>query len=185
MEKDTRKTLVVFRKFKENGDVIALFPKEKWDDKLCASYMHVGQHSGADFVYCINITEPATNAESKDLYDQLVSRGYNLDVIMDDKMRAYLEFSVFDLNNECLDTREKCINIATIILGVMDIKNMRTNRTIRSITQLRKYIGWQNMRVLIRKLYWWDCGYVKSINDNGKEDLYYFNRPTDLRFVKE
>jgi hypothetical protein len=38
---------VCFRKF-ENGDVIALFP-DQWEGTCqCMSYMHVGQHGGAD-----------------------------------------------------------------------------------------------------------------------------------------
>ena len=30
-----------------DNDVIALFPKEVWSDGYIASYMHIGQHSGA------------------------------------------------------------------------------------------------------------------------------------------
>jgi len=32
MIKDTQKTVVVFRKFKDRGDVLALFPYEKHND---------------------------------------------------------------------------------------------------------------------------------------------------------
>jgi len=39
------KITVTFRLL--DDDVIALFPEEVWSDGYIASYMHIGQHSGA------------------------------------------------------------------------------------------------------------------------------------------
>jgi hypothetical protein len=81
MIKDTHKTVVVFRKFKE-GDVLALFPSEEeaYNGGFCESYQHVGQHSGADYTHCIKITKPAKPSEYAALKRELEGIGYNLDV---------------------------------------------------------------------------------------------------------
>ena len=81
MKKDKHKTKVIFRKFKE-GDVIALFPEELGTNEhwTCNSYQHIGQHSSccADtIVYC---TKLATPEEYEDLYNELESIGYNLEI---------------------------------------------------------------------------------------------------------
>lgn len=68
-------TKVIFRKFKD-GQIIALFPNEQ-DWYLVMSYMHIGQHSRADYNYIISITKPATEEEYKDLYDELKRIGYD------------------------------------------------------------------------------------------------------------
>ena len=65
------KTKVIFRKFKNTQDIIALFPEEPSScvrDDQCMSYMHVGQHSGADadLAFLSDITFPATPAEYAD-----------------------------------------------------------------------------------------------------------------------
>jgi hypothetical protein len=81
MTQDTHKTTVVFRVFKQGGDVLALFPHEVWSaDGACASYQHVGQHGGADYTHCIDITRPAKPSEYKALKAELMRIGYNLDV---------------------------------------------------------------------------------------------------------
>jgi hypothetical protein len=73
------KTIVVFRKFKDSGSIIALFPHEK-DGHYCECYMRIGQHSNADYSHCIKITRPATKEEFTKLARELESIGYNLDV---------------------------------------------------------------------------------------------------------
>lgn len=67
-------TRVVFRKYKD-GDIIALFPKR--GDYMCESYMHIGQHSMADYPQVIRMTKPANESEYKELYNELVSIGYD------------------------------------------------------------------------------------------------------------
>ncbi|MFA5307294.1 MAG: hypothetical protein WC365_07645 [Candidatus Babeliales bacterium] len=71
---------VVFRKFKE-GDIIALFPCMKESNYRVNSYMHIGQHSAADYDGVISITTPATQEEYADLKAELTSIGYNLKVL--------------------------------------------------------------------------------------------------------
>ena len=72
-------TPVIFRKFKKDGDIIALFPNEKWD--YCglhiASYMRIGQHGEADYTGVIGITVPATEKEYRSLLLELISIGYD------------------------------------------------------------------------------------------------------------
>ena len=71
-------TKVVFRTFKKDGDVIALFPNEQWQGSMCSSYMHVGQHGGADYSGLIDITRPSTEEEIAPLKKELEDRGYEL-----------------------------------------------------------------------------------------------------------
>ena len=43
------KTIVIFRKFKDLGDIVALFPAETdYPDGSCGSYQSIGQHSAAN-----------------------------------------------------------------------------------------------------------------------------------------
>ena len=77
MKKDTEQIKVIFRKFKD-GDVIAFFPEIKGWDGSMESYMHLGQHSSADYNGLLSDTKPATPEEYKDLATELESIGYNL-----------------------------------------------------------------------------------------------------------
>lgn len=82
MEKDKHITEVVFRKLID-GDIIALFPYII-DDQVgnVQSYMHVGQHSAADYQATILQTKLATKSEYEELKDELENYcGYNLKVI--------------------------------------------------------------------------------------------------------
>jgi len=74
------KTDVIFRKY-PNGEIIALFPYEKETRYYCMSYMHIGQHGGADYFGTVQSTKLATEAEYKPLFDELLSIGYDLNVI--------------------------------------------------------------------------------------------------------
>jgi len=78
--KDEEKTVVVFRKWKDNGDIIALFPNIEECHGCCGSYEHVGQHGAADYTHCIKGTRPATPNESQSLLKELRGLGYNLEV---------------------------------------------------------------------------------------------------------
>ena len=75
-----KKTVVVFRKWKDNGDIIALFPDIKENNGTCSSYEHIGQHGEADYVHCIAGSRPATPNEAQDLLKELRGLGYNLEV---------------------------------------------------------------------------------------------------------
>ena len=75
---DTFKTVVVFRKYKDDGAILALFPAEPYNHNQCMSYQHVGQHGGADYGHCISATIPASESEYGLLKRELEQIGYNL-----------------------------------------------------------------------------------------------------------
>jgi hypothetical protein len=70
--------LVVFRKWKDNGDVIALFPEIPADihGYYCDSYEHVGQHGGADYYGVVRQTRLARPEEFASLARELTMIGY-------------------------------------------------------------------------------------------------------------
>lgn len=70
-------TKVVFRKFKDGGDIIAMFPRIPADRNGhdCVSYQHVGQHGAAD-PGIVSITTPATKKEYAPLLAELKRIGY-------------------------------------------------------------------------------------------------------------
>jgi hypothetical protein len=76
------KTIVVFRKFRSGGDILALFPElaATHDGRYCESYQHVGQHSGADYEGCIAVSVPARPEEYGDLARELTRIGYDLEI---------------------------------------------------------------------------------------------------------
>ena len=68
---------VIFRKFKQGGDIIALFPEQVNKTNLTiGSYMHVGQHSDADCTGVITATTSAKESEYAELLAELKSLGY-------------------------------------------------------------------------------------------------------------
>jgi hypothetical protein len=81
MNKPSKPTIVNFKKFKESGEVIALFPYEPADVHgwMCMSYMHVGQHGGAALPPAGTVK--ATPEEYASLARELESLGYNLQII--------------------------------------------------------------------------------------------------------
>ncbi len=71
-------TKVVFRKFKQGGDIIALFLEQVNKANLTiGSYIHVGQHSDADCTGIITATIPAKESEYAELLAELRSIGYD------------------------------------------------------------------------------------------------------------
>ena len=77
---DETETVVIFRKWRENDDIIALFPELPSDlfGQFCDAYEHVGQHGGADYRGVVQITTPATAEESAELARELARIGYQL-----------------------------------------------------------------------------------------------------------
>lgn len=71
---------VVFRRWRDGGGVIALFPELPADIHgiYCDSYMHVGQHGGADYHGVVHHTDPASPEESATLTAELTRIGYRL-----------------------------------------------------------------------------------------------------------
>lgn len=72
--------LVVFRKWRDSGTIIALFPELPADllRRFCDAYEHVGQHGGADYDLVVRHTVPATAAEAEPLAKELTQIGYQL-----------------------------------------------------------------------------------------------------------
>lgn len=72
-------TPVVYRVFKDGGDVIALFPTIQGDvsGRYCESYQHVGQHGNADYTGCVAASRRASLDEHADLHNELIQIGYD------------------------------------------------------------------------------------------------------------
>ena len=75
------KTKVIFRVWPD-GAVIALFPEEPGDRMGfdCVCYEHVGQHGGADYRACVEMTRPAEPGEYDALAQELAAIGYDLEI---------------------------------------------------------------------------------------------------------
>jgi len=73
--------VVVFRRWQDrSGDIIALFPELPADvhGRYCNSYMHTGQHGGADYHSVIQHTVPVEPKQYAELAEELRLVGYNL-----------------------------------------------------------------------------------------------------------
>lgn len=75
----SNKTTVIFRKYPD-GEIIALFPLMPDSavslEPLIMSYLHIGQHGGANYQVVLSQTTPATPAEYGDLAKELEEVGY-------------------------------------------------------------------------------------------------------------
>lgn len=78
---DKEETIVIFRAYKDSGEVIALFPEHDEGRGLVSSYAHIGQHGAADYAHCIAITRPAEEHEYEDLASELEGLGYRLRIL--------------------------------------------------------------------------------------------------------
>jgi hypothetical protein len=92
----SQSTIVIFRRWKDCGDIIALFPELPADVNgyFCDAYEHVGQHGGADYFGVMQATKPVSAKQAADLKRELTRIGYRLTVRnrasrrMHDKCRA-------------------------------------------------------------------------------------------------
>lgn len=76
-------TLVIFRKFRGgfcDAEIVALFPEINAGHGCCESYMHVGQHGGADYSGVIAGTVPAQPEDYAPLAAELRGIGYRLKI---------------------------------------------------------------------------------------------------------
>ena len=95
------KTIVIFRKFEDDGSIIAIFPEIPGTNNryTCNSYVHIGQHGSCDPYGLVEITKLAKPEEYKDLYDELTRIGYDLVVRqkITDKMhnKRYSELAAY------------------------------------------------------------------------------------------
>lgn len=76
------KTKVIFRKWKDTGDVIAIFPEipGTHDATTCLMYEHVGQHGAGDAWHVIASSVPASGQKYLDLIVELERIGYDLQI---------------------------------------------------------------------------------------------------------
>ena len=79
---DKHSTPVIFRKFRDNGEIIAIFPTLPGTNcpNTCMSYMHVGQHGSMD-VSIASIAILVKPSEYIHLKRELQGLGYKLRVI--------------------------------------------------------------------------------------------------------
>jgi hypothetical protein len=72
-------TKVMFRKWKDDGTVEAVFPELVGTNNpsTCMSYSHIGQHSACDQNYYLGVTVPAKPKEYHDLLAELRLIGYD------------------------------------------------------------------------------------------------------------
>ncbi len=72
--------VVVFRRWRDTGDAVALFPEIPADirGQYCSSYEHIGQHGAADYYGVIQDTTPVGPRECAELAEELRRIGYNL-----------------------------------------------------------------------------------------------------------
>ena len=68
------KQRIIFRKWRDTGEVIAFFPDQK-DREFIGSYQHVGQHGNASYPH--PDTVPAKPEEYAPLLAELISIGYD------------------------------------------------------------------------------------------------------------
>ena len=80
LNNSTPVTLVVFRCWRDTGDIIALFPElaADYQGRFCDSFEHLGQHSRADYCGVIRATKPVSLEEATDLIRELERIGYRL-----------------------------------------------------------------------------------------------------------
>lgn len=115
-------TKVEFRIYPTENEVIALFPNEIVNScEDCASYMHIGQHSPADYISVIAHTKPATKEQYTQLYNELVSIGYDdLEIVVNDLEKLDSKqieekeeiLSKFQFKCENCAFKQECVNLA-------------------------------------------------------------------------
>jgi hypothetical protein len=71
---------VVFRRWKDTGDIIALFPEIPADllGHYCLSYEHICQHGAANFERVMRHSKDVSPVESAGLARELALLGYDL-----------------------------------------------------------------------------------------------------------
>jgi hypothetical protein len=86
-----QETLVIFRRWRDTGDIIALFPElpSDYEGRFCDSYEHVGQHGGADYHGVVQATRAVSLDEVGDLITELTRIGYRLKPIKRASQRVH------------------------------------------------------------------------------------------------
>jgi hypothetical protein len=76
MEREITQNPVIFRVFKDSGEVIALFPTIPAGGVYIESYQHIGQHGPAQYHEIVPITRLAKAKEYRELKKELEKIGY-------------------------------------------------------------------------------------------------------------
>ena len=84
-------TLVIFRRWRDTGGIIALFPElpSDYQGRFCDAYEHVGQHGGADYHGVLQATRAVSVDEARDLITELTRIGYRLKPIKRASQRVH------------------------------------------------------------------------------------------------
>ena len=108
---DEDKTKIIFRKDKEDGDIIAVFAEDIQSNNMIGCYAHMGQHSTMSLDYYNKGTTPATPEEYADLKRELESIGYNVEVVnkLNENKRV----------TETVDEENSLDDIANYIKGIV------------------------------------------------------------------
>jgi hypothetical protein len=95
-------TKVIFRRYKDAGDIIAIFPEElaTMNPNDCSSYEYFGQHSSCDPFYVIQKTYPAKEADYQSLQKELEGIGYKLEIVQR-LSRKFYQTRKTKLENTC------------------------------------------------------------------------------------
>ena len=110
---DEEKTKVIFRKDKEDGDIIAVFAEDIQSNNMIGCYVHLGQHTTMSLDYYSKETIPATPEEYADLKRELESIGYNIEVVTELDESKIKKIETVDEENSLDDT-------ANYIKGIVD-----------------------------------------------------------------
>lgn len=85
-------TDVIFRQFKQGYDLIAIFPHVGEINHGVLTYMHVGQHSAADYDTLLRNTKLVRDATVyEDLRNELTDIGYRLNIIARQSPQKWLK----------------------------------------------------------------------------------------------
>ena len=86
-----QETLVIFRRWRDTGGIIAIFPElpSDYEGRFCDAYEHVGQHGGADYHGVLLATRPVSVNEARDLIAELTRIGYRLKQIKRASQRVH------------------------------------------------------------------------------------------------
>lgn len=80
---------VMFRKCKDNGEIVAVFPYEIADfNNNVTCYAHIGQHGACSYEWVLTETRAAKTEEYHDLAVELRNQGYDNLKIIKKKMKG-------------------------------------------------------------------------------------------------
>jgi hypothetical protein len=154
---DTMTDRVEFRKWRDDGEIFALFPDSPADDiGNVTSYAHVGQHGAADYDQCIAKSVPASPDEFAPLQKELEKIGYTLTVVKPmttveadtmTEIKAGMIVRSFDFENRDLEGEHACYidGTVTAILPVGHHLNPQPSCDAYQIHISRRIFGGKNI----------------------------------------